>query len=117
MRAKVFGAGSGAKVTLQALGAELDMQPVPDEPALWSATLPTPWREMLQALTPPERRVTLTVRAETADGVGEDVIRLGPKIPAPPVGRGGAAGGSIGAWPEHGLLGTRLGPNAYGRDW
>lgn len=24
---------------------------------------------------------------------------------------------SVGAWPEHGLLGTRLGPDANGRDW
>ncbi len=117
VRAKMFGPRGEAKVTLRALGEEVAMTPVSDEAALWSATLEVPWREALEARAPPERRVNLTVRAETADGVGEDVIRLGPKIPAPPVGRGGAAGGSVGAWPEHGLLGTRLGPNAYGKDW
>ena len=93
------------------------MTPVAGEPSLWSGTLAARWREALAARPPPQRRIDLTVRAETAQGVGEDAIRLGPKVPVPPVGPAGAAGGSVGAWPEHGLLGTRLGPNAYGRDW
>jgi len=89
-------------------GERLPMGQVPDEVGIWSVRAPPV----------SQGRHTLRVEAHGPHGAVADdeiAIRLPlPKRTAPVL---GTHDNSIGAWPEHGLLGTRLGPNANGRQW
>lgn len=109
VRAKVFGEDV-AEVWLQVEGrAPQRMAPVAGEAALWSAAT--------AALADGDHR--LTVEARTADGVRtRDTITV--STTATPLVREAVPGTdahTVGAWPEHGLLGTQLGPNKNGHGW
>ncbi len=88
--------------------APLPMQPAAERPGLWTAVVERP-------VTGAHR---IVVRATTASHeIGQDEIRIQA---APEIRRIDAFGEhrhTVGAWPEHGLLGTRLGPNANGKHW
>ncbi|WP_250501235.1 metallophosphoesterase [Caballeronia sp. GAWG1-5s-s] len=96
----------------------LDGMPIPfsrsaDETGIWQAVLPA-------AAT--GYRARLTVTARTADGrSGEDAITLQPAGHAEKHLRHYAALGTdahaVEPWPEHGILGSQLGPNKNGRHW
>jgi hypothetical protein len=96
----------------------LDGMPIPfsrsaDETGIWQAVLPA-------AAT--GYRARLTVTARTADGrSGEDAITLQPAGHAEKHLRHHAALGTdahaVEPWPEHGVLGSQLGPNKNGRHW
>jgi hypothetical protein len=101
-------AWSGAGIVSAAFrfgdGSWRDMRPA-GRPALWEA-----------AAEPPDGPFALTVRATDASGAtGEDRIEPGFEQRSRPP--DGSDAHSIGAWPERGVLGTRLGPNRNGRKW
>lgn len=77
------------------------------EPALWraSVTLAAGLHRVSVACGADRDTIEILVRAS------DDVPRRG--VPVAP----GHAIHSIGAWPEHGLAGTQLGPNKNGRHW
>ncbi|WP_254226586.1 metallophosphoesterase family protein [Burkholderia glumae] len=94
-------------------GIPFECSPSLTEAGIWQATLPA-----VQASGP----IPLTVTARAADGrSGEDSITLragGPaggcvERPAPL----GTDAHVVEPWPEHGLLGSQLGPNKNGRHW
>ncbi|KHJ60778.1 metallophosphoesterase, partial [Burkholderia glumae] len=94
-------------------GIPFECSPSLTEAGIWQATLPA-----VQASDP----IPLTVTARAADGrSGEDSITLragGPaggcvERPAPL----GTDAHVVEPWPEHGLLGSQLGPNKNGRHW
>lgn len=72
---------------------------------------------------PVQGRLAITVTAITADGARDSdtiVTQVGTSGAAPTKKAGAKLGHhfhSIGAWPEHGLLGTQLEPNKNGRKW
>ncbi len=79
------------------------------------------WRADVAGLDDGEHRIAV-VAAGTNGASDRDTITVAvAQVPAgerPPVGRRpGHADHSIGPWPEHGLLGTQLGPNSNGRAW
>jgi len=114
IRAKVFG-----EDVLQ-VSAKIDegqpaaMSPVDGEPGVWSTILVAP-----EAMT----HFTIHVDALDADGsVATDQVRVSREIAdrktkkrlhAPP----GTDAHAVMPWPEHGVLGTQLGPNKYGKKW
>jgi hypothetical protein len=115
VRACVLGNGQVDAVTLagadagDAPGATL--HPVPGRAGLWQAEMPVP-------VDPCHPRRRLHVQATLADGrVIEDSVLVAAVWP-----QGDAAPGTdawaVRPWPEHGLLGTQLGPNKEGgRSW
>ncbi|WP_345817220.1 metallophosphoesterase (plasmid) [Paraburkholderia sp. PREW-6R] len=94
-------------------GMPLEFSPSACEPGIWHATPPT---------GKVSHRMPLTVTAHTADGrIGEDSIALAATGNAGgEIERRGALGTDAHAvepWPEHGILGSQLGPNKNGRHW
>ncbi len=87
--------------------AAIAMRPVAGRPGSWAAECGGP--------LPDDTRVEVTAIGSTGAS-GCDAIRVGHRDPSASdaLGRHSA---SVGAWPEHALLGTRLGPNANGRKW
>ena len=94
-------------------GIPIEFSPSADEAAIWQATLP--------AATANDW-LPLTVTAVTADGrSGEDSISLQTAGHAdkhlqhhPALGTDAHA---VESWPEHGIIGSQLGPNNNGRHW
>jgi 3',5'-cyclic AMP phosphodiesterase CpdA len=94
-------------------GIPLAFSPSLCEAGIWHATPPTGKFS---------HRTPLTVTAHTADGrSGEDSIALAATgSAAAEIGRRSALGTDAHAvepWPEHGILGSQLGPNKNGRHW
>lgn len=89
-------------------GEPVSMAPVRGEVGMWSGRV--------AALS--EGRHSIRVVAEGLEGAGGD-DRIAFRLPLPKRQAAvlGTHASSIGAWPEHGLLATRLGPNANGRKW
>jgi 3',5'-cyclic-AMP phosphodiesterase len=95
-------------------GIPIEFSPSADEAGIWQAALPA---------AAASYRMPLTVVARTADGrFGKDSIALQA------AGQGGgkhfrhhSALGTdvhaVEAWPEHGIVGSQLGPNRNGRHW
>ena len=110
VRARVFGARDDAKVTLT-LDADRarPMQPVVGEPAVWSAVAP--------ALRPGRHALRVAAVQDGEADSDQIEIDVGRWDDSPVRGRPGDHSASIGAWPAHGLMGTRLGPNANGTKW
>ncbi|WGS54954.1 metallophosphoesterase (plasmid) [Paraburkholderia sp. D15] len=84
-----------------------------DEAGIWQAPLP---------VTTANSRLPLTVTARTADGrSGEDSTALSAAGHADRHLKHRAALGTdahaVEAWPEHGIVGSQLGPNKNGRHW
>ena len=74
---------------------------------VWTATL----------AVPADRLVSITVQAVDDSGrPGQHTIEAATRtyVPPPRV-RNGSDAASVGAWPENGIFGTRLGPNRNGR--
>lgn len=110
VRARVFGADASASVRLT-LDAD---RPRPMRPC---ADTPGVWRVEVDALRP--GRHALRVVAVQGGETDSDQIEIDVGGPDAPVVRGrlGDHSATIGAWPAHGLMGTRLGPNANGTKW
>jgi len=94
-------------------GVPFDLMPAPGEVGLWQSLLPA---------VASTRRMRLTVMATTADGrVGQDSIELpSGALAGDPPGQEGTLGTdvhAVQAWPEHGILGSQLGPNKHGHGW
>jgi hypothetical protein len=113
VRAKVFGdAVVGVSLNLED-GAPITMIEDPTSAGRWKGEAP--------ALVP--GRHSIDVEATIADGAADrDSLRvLVADAPASERPRLKVHAGhdlhSIGSWPEHGLLGTQLGPNKNGRKW
>jgi hypothetical protein len=108
VRALVLGQDvSGVEVRVDG-GESLAMAAVPAEVGMWSA-----------AVGPvSEGRHTIRVLAHGGSGIlAHDEIVVCFPAPKRKPSVLGTHDSRIGAWPEHGLLGTRLGPNANGREW
>ncbi|WP_429499462.1 metallophosphoesterase family protein [Robbsia andropogonis] len=94
-------------------GVHFALARVADEPGVWQAPLP--------AVTSMHRRA-LSVTARTADGrIGQDAIELpgadeADRNPSPPDSLGTDVH-AVDAWPEHGIIGSQLGPNKNGHGW
>jgi len=79
------------------------------------------WQATVQTDRLPDGISQLTAHFEDEDGKSaHDTIRLinpasGQWKPA--IRNPGGSENTIGAWPEHGILGTQLGPNKNGRKW
>lgn len=108
VRALVLGQDvSGVEVQVDG-GERLAMAAVPGEVGMWSAAV--------DSLS--DGRHTVRVIAHSGEGaMVHDEIAV--CFPAPKRKRSvlGTHDSRIGAWPEHGLVGTRLGPNANERQW
>ncbi|WP_294322245.1 metallophosphoesterase [uncultured Sphingomonas sp.] len=104
--AKLFGAGDVPVLLSVDDGAAVPMTTT-DDGALWSAMVDLAAGAHRIAVTAGEDRdvIKILVRGET------DIPRRGMPI-AP-----GRDLHHIGAWPEHGISGTQLGPNKNGRHW
>lgn len=94
-------------------GIPIEFFPNAHEAGIWQANLPP---------VTASYRMTLTVTARTADGrSGEDSIEL------PAAGHAdkhlkdhsalGTDAHAVEPWPEHGVIGSQLGPNKNGRHW
>ncbi len=107
VRALVLGDDTASVAVAVDGGPAQPMTPVGDRPGRWIARLDA------------DRRAIGRIVVEARDGRGRvttDEIRLRRDRRAGDVPLGDHAA-SIGPWIEHGLLGTRLGPNANGRSW
>ncbi|HEX4508576.1 MAG TPA: hypothetical protein VH328_00780 [Burkholderiaceae bacterium] len=62
-------------------------------------------------------RATCGTGAPHADSIDVPVAADPPEVRPPATARPGRDEHSVGAWPSHGLLGTRLGSNRNGRQW
>ncbi|MBB5357647.1 putative phosphodiesterase [Rhodanobacter sp. ANJX3] len=114
VRAKVFGEH------VQRVTARIDddlpvaMSPVHGEPGVWSAILAAP-----ETTTP----FRIHVDARDTDGnAAKDQVTVDPRM-ADPDGKDRSDAQpdtdahAVRPWPEHGVLGTQLGPNKYGKKW
>lgn len=113
LRAKVFGTAIGPVRAWLESGETIELQPAADEPCTWQGTLTAPeepiYRIHVEATDAQGRRGgdLLTV-------VGADhLARLAPQVQAP----AGSDAHVTRPWPEHGYLGTQLGPNKFGAKW
>ncbi|SAK98860.1 cyclic 3',5'-adenosine monophosphate phosphodiesterase [Caballeronia pedi] len=94
-------------------GVRIALAPDANETGMWQAPLPS---------IATSERLRLTVTAQTADGrTGQDSIELPAAHAAsrlsPQAGPLGSDAHVVEAWPEHGILGSQLGPNKNGRHW
>jgi hypothetical protein len=114
VRAKVFGENITSVTASIDDGDPLPMHAVDGAPGVWAAAA---------ALPSAVESYGITVRAQSADGTCNedhiDVLVENPNSPA--LAPFGAARGTdahaVKPWPEHGVLGSQLGPNKYGRKW
>ncbi|WP_458071810.1 metallophosphoesterase family protein [Rhodanobacter sp. BL-MT-08] len=109
VRMRVFGDDIRAVTVSVDDGKPVLMRPVDGENGAWCATVPE---------TPDA--CSVIVHAQSGDG-GSDEDRIDGLTPqaAASIGRPDALPGTnahaVEAWPEHGILGSQLGPNKYGR--
>jgi predicted phosphodiesterase len=114
VRAKVFGDNIASVTVSVDHGEPLPMHAVVGEPAVWTGTV---------ALPNPAESYGVVVRAQDADGsCDEDRIEaLLANAISPEVRRLDAVPGTdawaVPPWPEHGVLGSQLGPNKNGQKW
>jgi len=107
VRAKFWGDAEAVKATAHLDGRVVPMKRV-DNSHVWEAEVPS-HREGTQLLN---------VSAEDADGnVATDEIRVASGIPTQQSRADRDQDNALEAWPEHGLLGTQLGPNKNGKKW
>jgi Icc protein len=111
VRAKAWGKTKIQRVHANLEQERVQLRQVPGS-QVWEALLPT--GEV------PDGVYTLRIWAEDADGqTAEDTVRvLVGNTTGPARGRlEQDQDNALPAWPEHGLLGTQLGPNKNGRKW
>ncbi len=112
VRAKIFGEAI-ASVTVRVDDAPwVTMHRVDGEPAVWAGSISVP---------DDKSRHRIVVRAQCVNnGVDEDRISIGRGHLAPallPRAPHGTDHHVVEPWPEHGFLGSQLGPNKGGRKW
>ena len=113
VRAKVFGDDIRAVTVSVDDGKPVRMRPVDGEHSVWSATVPV-------SETP--ETYSVIVHAQSGNG-GSDEDRI--DVPTPqaaaaierPDALPGTDAHAVEAWPQHGILGSQLGPNKNGRKW
>ena len=107
VRAKFWGEAEAVKATATLDGVAVPMKRVQDS-HVWEASLTTS-REGVQSL--------LVSVDDERGNVATDEIRvaIGDRTEQERVGRD--QDNALEAWPEHGLLGTQLGPNKNGKRW
>jgi predicted phosphodiesterase len=107
VRAKIFGETEAVKATAHLDGQALTMKRIPDS-HVWEAN----------ASAPRDGVHSVTVSAEDEGGnVATDEIRVVIGVLAERKRAERDQDNALGAWPEHGLLGTQLGPNKNGKKW
>ena len=107
IRAKFWGRVDVAHATAHLAGQTIPMNRI-DDSDLWEAAL----RDL------PEGSHTLSVRFEDLQGkVASDEIRIAVGRRAKRNFEARDQDNVLAAWPEHGLLGTQLGPNKNGKKW
>jgi Icc protein len=107
VRAKFWGEAEAVRATADLDGHTVPMKRV-ENCQVWQADVPTPHAGVYP----------LKVSVEDARGrIATDEIRLvsGDLMARERVERD--QDNALGAWPEHGLLGTQLGPNKNGKKW
>ncbi len=111
VRAKVWGNAVMQTVTAQLEGKTVSVQRIGESQV---------WQGKLQCGDLPSGVYPLTVSVKDANGlVAEDRIHVVIRAEAwqPPQRAARDQENPLAAWPEHGLLGTQLGPNKNGRKW
>jgi predicted phosphodiesterase len=113
VRARIFGNGVRAVTVSVDDGKPVVMRPVDGEANVWSALVSSP---------DTADSFSIIVHAQDADGSSdEDRIDVLTLSAAAAIRRSEAAPGTdahaVKAWPAHGILGSQLGPNKYGRKW
>ncbi|MEG3174599.1 metallophosphoesterase [Sphingomonas sp. RB3P16] len=105
--AKLFGRVDAPVTLLVGDSAGVEMAPVAGDTALWQArvTLAAGLHRITVACGGDRDTIELLVRAQ------DDIPRRGPPVAL------GNPSHAIGAWPEHGIAGTQLGPNKNGMHW
>jgi predicted phosphodiesterase len=107
IRAKLWGEAEAVQATADLGGQTHPMKPVGDS-LIWEAKVPTP-----QEGTHP-----LKVSFRDADGnIATDEIRFAAARRTEWKSEERDQDNALEAWPEHGLLGTQLGPNKNGKKW
>ena len=110
VRAKVWAQNDVAKVEVSLKEATVQMQQVLGS-RVWEATLPC---EAIPPGVHPVRVVAVDAQGKS----GSDEIRALFGSDRPPRQRAERdQDNALEAWPEHGLMGTQLGPNKNGRKW
>jgi len=114
LRARVFG-GAMTSVTARVdAGDPIEMQQSQESPGVWEVHLQAPSRERIYRLQ--------VAACDSRGHIGSDVVTVvrSDHIAGVTV-RANAAPGSDAhvtrPWPEHGYLGTQLGPNKFGGKW
>lgn len=113
IRACVWSSAPIATVTAS-IGAQFAL---PMRPIAGSNTWTCDWPHGLSGA--PARSITVTVTTVSGQSSHDTIELTRPStavVPAPDL-NGHEDRYAIGAWPEHGLLGTQLGPNKNGRKW
>jgi hypothetical protein len=113
VRAKVFGEGVSDVLVTAGDGDPIRMAPVPGEVGLWSGRV--------SAVADGELRVRVrAIGPDGAEGADDIEVRVStdpptqrPRLKDKP----GHDLHSIGAWSDHGVLGSQLGPNKNGKKW
>lgn len=112
VRAKVFGENITHVAARIGDGEPMPMHPVDGARGVWETVA-----------TPPSATESygITVRAQSADGSCHedriDVVAANAELAAPIDAVRGTDAHAVEPWPEHGVLGSQLGPNKYGRKW
>ncbi len=110
VRAKVWAQSDVAKVEVSLKEATVQMQQVPGS-RVWEATLPC-------VAIPPGVHPIRVAAVDAQGKSGKDEIRALFGFDRPTRQRAERdQDNALEAWPEHGLLGTQLGPNKNGRKW
>lgn len=114
VRAKTFGSGIASIKAWVEGGEAVPMHKSEDEPGVWEGTLAAPPREPIYRLH---------VAAKDDHGnIGTDAItivraerfaQITHRVQAPL----GSDAHATRPWPEHGIIGTQLGPNKFGGKW
>lgn len=107
IRAKFWGEVEGVDATAYLDGQTLTMKRV-EHSDVWEAEIPAPH----------EGTYSLKVTCKDAHGaVADDEIRVAVGVRTERKAEERDQDNALEAWPEHGLLGTQLGPNKNGKKW
>jgi len=109
VRAKIWSDAEIVRVTGMFEGREFEMKPVEGSRV---------WEGLVMGNGVADGVHSLRVEAEDAEGrVAEDEIRVAVGRMAVKERAARDQDNALEAWPEHGLLGTQLGPNKNGKKW
>ncbi len=107
VRAKFWGEAEAVSATAALDGHEVAMKRVPGSDV---------WEAQVAAARDGVRSLVVSIRDERGDVATDEIrVHLGSPTELERVGRD--QDNALEAWPEHGLLGTQLGPNKNGKKW